>query len=343
MTTPGDYSVRSPSADRYSEWQLVGPDDQSVEEANRFIHAVGIRGLQPRSLRTYAYDMLCALRWMRKTNRDVIELTGEDLLDFIEYQRQPPESVASTINRRLELLNRFVIFLTGKPLTMEAWQGSQRVVFGRGRRASIVRVKEPQLVVRPLTDKDTLTFFHTLRTWRDRSIALMMWAVGVRSCEILNLGLEDVDFQVMNIRIFGKGRKERVMPLDEIVAKALLNYIGFERPARSSSRFFVVLKGPRRGQPMTYAGLRETFRYHRITSKIQNANPHRFRHTFGANMTRCRVPLVALARMMGHSSPQTTMRYVQLSDHEVRQQYEDALKTLNTHRMFHDHIATTDR
>ena len=133
------------------------------------------------------------------------------------------------------------------------------------------------------------------------------------------------------------------MPLDEILAKALLNYIGFERPARSSSCFFVVLKGPRRGQPMTRAGLRETFRYHRVKSKIQNANPHRFRHTFGANMTRCRVPLAVLAKMMGHSSPQTTMRYVQLSDQEVRQQYEHALKTLNTHSMFHDHIPTTDR
>ena len=47
-------------------------------------------------------------------------------------------------------------------------------------------------------------------------------------------------------------------------------------------------------------------------------------------MTRCRVPLVVLAKMMGHSSPQTTLRYIQLNDQEVRQQYEDALRALNT-------------
>ena len=130
MTTPGDYSVRSPSTDKFSEWQLVGPDNQLVEDANRFLHRVGIRGLLPRSLRTYTYDMLCALRWMRETNRNATELSGEDLLDFIEYQRQPPESAACTINRRLELLHRFVIFLTGRSLAMPAWQAPPQVVFG---------------------------------------------------------------------------------------------------------------------------------------------------------------------------------------------------------------------
>jgi integrase len=81
---------------------------------------------------------------------------------------------------------------------------------------------------------------------------------------------------------------------------------------------------------MTYTGLHRVFRYHRATSKVLKANPHRFRHTFGANMTRCRVPLAVLAMMMGHSSPNTTLRYIQVNDHDMRQQYDDALKTLNT-------------
>jgi len=134
------------------------------------------------------------------------------------------------------------------------------------------------------------------------------------------------------------------MPLAENVAKVLLQYLASERPSRSSHRFFVVLKGPRRGQPMTYTGLHRVFRYHRMTSKVLNANAHRFRHTFGTNMTRCRVPLAVLATMMGHSSPQTTLRYIQLNDQEVRQQYDAALKTLNTTGMLtHDHPTAQDR
>ena len=53
-------------------------------------------------------------------------------------------------------------------------------------------------------------------------------------------------------------------------------------------------------------------------------------------MTRCRVPLLVLARMMGHSSPHTTMRYVEIEDHELREQYLQALDTLKTQGVLHE-------
>jgi len=156
-----------------------------------------------------------------------------------------------------------------------------------------------------------------------------MWGTGLRACEVLALRLHDVDLHGMSLRVRGKGRKERTMPLAESVAKPLLHYLNFERPSTDSSMFFLALKGPHRGQTMTYAGLRRLFRYHRMKSKLAKANPHRFRHTFGANMTRCRVPLAVLSRMMGHAFPHTTMRYVQLHDEEINEEYERALRALN--------------
>ena len=170
-----------------------------------------------------------------------------------------------------------------------------------------------------------------------------MWVAGLRSCEILDLRLADVDFQTMSLKVLGKGRKERMLPLAETLAKVMLQYLTCERPARASPHFFVVLKGPRRGQPMTYSGLHRVFRYHRLTSRIANANPHRFRHTFGANMTRARMPLAILATMMGHSSPQTTLRYIQLNDQDLRQQYEEALHALHAGGGGDERSATTDR
>jgi integrase len=134
-----------------------------------------------------------------------------------------------------------------------------------------------------------------------------------------------------------------MLPLAEILATVMLQYLTCERPARASSHFFVVLKGPRRGQPMTYSGLHRVFRYHRLTSHIGNANPHRFRHTFGANMTRGRMPLAILATMMGHSSPQTTLRYIQLNDQDVRQQYEEAIQTLQASGPRDERSAAADR
>lgn len=343
-TLSGVYLLRPPSGDTPpSTWQLIGPDGRPVAEANRFLHAVGRRGLQPSTLRAYAYDLLCAWRWMHHAGRCLATLSADSLLDFIEYQRQPPPAAPATINRRLDVLQRLIAFATGRPPLGAPWIGAGPGLTRRGRRASAVRMRTPHPLVLPLTDRAALTFFDTLRTARDRAITLAMWVAGLRSCEILALRLADVDFQTMCLKVLGKGRKERMLPLAETLAKVLLQYLTCERPARASSHFFVVLKGPRRGQPMTYSGLHRIFRYHRLTSRIANANPHRFRHSFGANMTRCRMPLAILAKMMGHSSPQTTLRYIQLNDQQVRQQYEDAIQALKVGGMFDERSAPTER
>lgn len=314
-----------------------------MADANRFLHTVGRRGLQPSTLRAYAYDLLCAWRWMHHAGRCLCELSTDSLFDFIEYQRQPPPTAPATINRRLDVLQRLIAFVTGRPPEGAPWIGVAPGLTRRGRRASGVRMRTPHPLVLPLTDSAALTFFHTLRTARDRAITLAMWVAGLRSCEILELRLADVDFQTMSLKVLGKGRKERMLPLAETLAKAMLQYLTFERPACAASHFFVVLKGPRRGQPMTYSGLHRVFRYHRLTSRIGNANPHRFRHSFGADMTRGRMPLATLATMMGHRSPQTTLRYIQLNDQEVRQQYEEAIKTLNVSDRFDERSPAADR
>lgn len=342
MTPPEAYSVFRPTGEDTAAWQLRVPDLRLVADANRFLHAVGLPGLAPRTLRTYAYDLLCAFRWLHTTHRSMTGLTGETLLHFIEHQKSTSTGAPSTINRRLALLQRFFAFLTGRPPACSAWQATGPVLFRRRRRTAGLHVRTSHRLVSPLKDQEAAAFFHTLRTARDRAITLLMWADGLRSCEVVSLGLGDVDFQTMSLKLLGKGQKERVMPLAEPVAKVLLQYLAHERPARSSPRFFVVLKGPRRGHPMTYAGLARLFRYHRATSQVAHANPHRFRHTFGAAMTRGRVPLAILAKMMGHSSAQTTLRYIQLNDHDIRHQYEQAIQTLNLRALNHDPSSSTD-
>ena len=197
-------------------------------------------------------------------------------------------------------------------------------------------------MIHPLKDNQVMTFYASLKTWRDRSMMLLMWAEGLRAAEVLGLTINDIDPQGQSLRILGKGNKQRVMPLADVAANTLRLYAQIERPTTDSQAMFVVLKGPRRGEPLTAAGLRRIFRYHRNKSGIQQANPHRFRHSFGANMTRCRVPLLVLARMMGHSSPHTTMRYVEVQDEELRDQYLQALETLRAKGLLHAHGLRSD-
>jgi site-specific recombinase XerD len=329
MSASSSYRVLMKSRGGEPRWHLLRADGSVEPEAERFLQGVMLRGLSPRTRRTYAYDLLCAFRWMEEARLSPPEVSGEQLLAFIEFQQRPPPASPSTINRRLRLLQRFVEFQTGASPTIPAWGHQHRALcFHRRSRRGSLRVKEPHRVVHPLQDAEVLEFFRHLKTWRDRLIVLLMWAEGLRSAEVLNLTFADIDLPRGSLRILGKGRKERVMPLAEPVVKALLLYTRLERPATATERLMVVLKGPRRGQPLSAEGLRRIFRYHRGASGILRAHPHRLRHCFGANMTRCRVPLLVLARMMGHSSPQTTMRYVELEDEELRTYFPNALKSM---------------
>jgi site-specific recombinase XerD len=79
---------------------------------------------------------------------------------------------------------------------------------------------------------------------------------------------------------------------------------------------------------MTPAGLRSLFRHHRRTTRVAQANPHRFRHTFATDMIRAGIGLPALMQLMGHARIQTTLVYIQLTSQDIYQQYARAVAQL---------------
>src|SRR5207245_6424710 len=105
---------------------------------------------------------------------------------------------------------------------------------------------------------------------------------GVRLAEVLALDRVDVLLVEAQLRVHGKGNKLRLLPLAPETVQLLEHYMRLERPNPCSAALFVVLKGTARGTRMTPAGLRSLFRYHRQTTSIPLANPHRFRHNSGS-------------------------------------------------------------
>lgn len=75
----------------------------------------------------------------------------------------------------------------------------------------------------------------------------------------------------------------------------------------------MVLRGPTRGQAMTEAGMRKIFRLHRERSGARRVRPHRLRHTYGTELAAAGIDLLVLRELMGHASPETTVRYIHLS------------------------------
>ena len=200
--------------------------------------------------------------------------------------------------------------------------------YGRPRRAvaSGLRLQQPRRVIVPLSSDDVAKFWSGFHTFRDLALVGLMLLDGLRSCEVLALQLEDLQLADAQMRVLGKGNKQRLLPLPQEIIEALQNYLCIERPLTHSRSVFVCLKGRHRGQPMTSAGLRSLFRHHRAGSQVPEANPHRFRHTFGADMVRAGISSPALQHLMGHSQICTTMLYVQLTPKDVWSEYTRAIE-----------------
>lgn len=186
-------------------------------------------------------------------------------------------------------------------------------------------LKVPQRVVEPLSREQVARFWASFDTARDLAIVGLMLLNGLRSREVLDLHLEDLLFSEARIRVRGKGAKIRLMPVPPETVRMLRSYLQTERPITGFPHLFVSWKGVARGKPMTPAGLRSLFRHHREESGVPRGNPHRLRHTFGADMIRAGVSLPALMRLMGHTRIQTTLLYIQLSPQDVYAEYAQAV------------------
>jgi site-specific recombinase XerD len=151
---------------------------------------------------------------------------------------------------------------------------------------------------------------------------------GLRSCEVLALNRDDLLPSEFQLRVRGKGNKLRWLPLAPETIRLLDHYLRLERPPNCGSPLFVVLKGRARESRMTPAGLRSLFRHHRRTTRVAQANPHRFRHTFATDMIRAGISLPALMQLMGHARIQTTLVYIQLTSQDIYQQYARAVAQL---------------
>jgi site-specific recombinase XerD len=324
-----------------NRYRLFTPQGMVEEDVAKFLGALEARGLSPKTVRAYCYDLLTLYRWLGDGSpelpRSVDELKQGDLLDYVRFQRASNASPTS-INRRLVVVGLFYRFVTGNDIALGPGASVPAPYYkGRGRdrdlglhrigavRHRSLRVKTPRKVVEPLTAEQVRHLLARFTRYRDLCIAYLMLLCGLRSREVLAVEINDVDYFEHRLRVSGKGGKERILPLPSLLMKYLRDYLRLERPSVCrTNALFVVLQGKRRGFAMTPDGMRSLFRHRRRDQALENANPHRLRHTFGADMARAGVRLPVLQRMMGHEDSKMTLHYINLSMSDVATEFQRA-------------------
>lgn len=315
-------------------------DSQSgceVEWINRFLDRVWVRRLSEATLRNYALNLLHFLRWWAsRSQTDAVNegaLSAAVLLEYLQFQAgQYPMHAAATINRRIGVVER-ALRNEFPDVASPILPGFHRFYtryspsgYGHPQRLlSRPRLKEPHLIVSPLSADQVARFWASFRTSRDLAIVGLMLLQGLRLKEVIALNCEDISLTESQMTVHGKGNKSRCLPLASDTVVLLDHYLRLERPPLCGSALFVSLKGPARGARITAAGVRSLFRHHRRITQIAPAHPHRFRHTFASDMVRAGISLPALMQLMGHAHISTTMIYVHISPRDVFDQYTRAV------------------
>ncbi len=253
-------------------------------------------------------DVLAFMTSQRTGGRGRLQLAGADAAGVS----------SRTLRRRLSSVSGLCGFLQARgdvaanpvPRGLPTRRERQRPRQG----VPLVKVTRTLPVILSAAEVDALT--GALRTHRDRAMVAAMVLGGLRRCEVLGLRLPDLRFGERRVFIAeGKGGHQRLIPVSPRFFAEVSAYLDAERPAGAGTdRVFVVLKGPRRGQPLSADGLDEILDGARGRAGLSRATCHQLRHTCLTRLREAGMALEAVQAQAGHASIESTRIYLHLAD-----------------------------
>ena len=160
---------------------------------------------------------------------------------------------------------------------------------------------------------------------RDSAMLELLYASGMRVTELVSLDMEDIDYEQGFVRCFGKGSKERLVPVHSEATRLVKSYVDNGRSELASSRTGKAIFLNKRGDRLTRQGfwliLKKLATKAGIKSEI---TPHTLRHSFATHLLHGGAPLRHVQELLGHASIATTQVYTHLTTDYVRSEYEKA-------------------
>ena len=180
---------------------------------------------------------------------------------------------------------------------------------------NLTAIKHTKVVRKPFTAVELVQMNEAVKTTRDKALIAFMCSTGCRVSEVCSVNKSDVNFQSLQLKVLGKGNKERVVYIDEVTAMLLQRYIS-ER--EDSYKAMFVGKGTDR---LTPSGVRTMLKKISQETGIENIHPHRFRRTLATSLINNGMPIQEVATILGHEKIDTTMTYVYIDERNIATAY----------------------
>lgn len=277
------------------------------------------RNFSPHTLRAYCKDLeqyldFCGKGGVRKPE----QVTRSHIRSYLAFLQDRPgaEPARSTLLRKVSAVRSWVKYLVEQGLLDE------NPFLG------IPLPKRKQKLPRFLTESEAgqlLNSSVSLRSpekERDRAILELLYSSGLRRSEIVGLNVPQVDFVGGFVRVFGKGSRERLVPVGQRALQALRDYLALRKAAASGSRGEPLFLS-RRGRRISSAALAWIVsRWARRAGLFQPLAPHTLRHTFATHLLDNGCDLRSVQEMLGHKNLSTTQVYTHVSMERLKKVYE---------------------
>ncbi|HEX9830273.1 MAG TPA: site-specific tyrosine recombinase XerD [Thermodesulfobacteriota bacterium] len=272
-----------------------------------------VRGLSKNTLESYGRDVLKLISYLEGkgiTNLDSVDY--KQILDFLSFLKEQGLNTRSTA-RILVSIKQFYRFL----LTEKIVEKDPTFLI----RTPKMKMSIPGVLT--LDDVETLLSSpdeNSIEGARDIAMLEVLYATGIRVSELVGLELNSVNFELGYVLVYGKGGKERIVPVGEKATKKLNEYLNISRPKLLKFRTSIYLFVTRRGSKMTRQGFWKLIKNFANRAGINKGiSPHTLRHSFATHLLERGADLRTIQVMLGHSDISTTQIYTHIEKERLKE------------------------
>ena len=247
------------------------------------------------------------------TNKDYKSITRNDIIKYIEYLSKKDNP--RTVNRHIVSIKNYYKFL----------ERTNKII--NNPTENIVGLKMPKTMPHVLSEEDINKLLDidlkNAYDYRNKAMLELMYSSGLRISELLSLDVNDIDLDNYIVRCFGKGAKERIVPLSDIAHNALYDYIYIYRNTLTKNKSTNILFLNSRGNKLSRQGFFKILKQIALEKGInKDLSPHTIRHSFATHLIDHGADLRSVQTMLGHENIKTTQIYTHVSNNYVKENYD---------------------
>ena len=278
-------------------------------------HLTAEKGLATLTVRNYKTDLQPLFEYMQTQNIDDLRLLDRYRVRGYLAWLVELGYVKASIVRKLSALRTFIRWLIRMGVIERDPMPSRGTMKGEGRLPRFLSQSEAGRLVSAPDASDDLGA-------RDRALLELIYAAGLRVSEVRDLNVEDIHFDTKELRVRGKGSKQRIVLIGSDAHQALVRYLRDIRPGLASRESGSAVFLNRSGGRLSQRSIQKKIRKYSMAAALRtDVHTHTLRHSFATHLLEGGADLRVVQELLGHASPATTQIYTHVTQTQARQAY----------------------